>query len=125
MIIRVSGERIELVTEDYYEKELKYQDEINALRNAATLKKEMTFEQKGNQVLIQLPLALIQDSIKGSVHFYKPSDKKGDKLYLLKPDKKNILSFPVSDLHNGLYKITVDLEYLGEDYKIKSDIYIE
>ena len=48
----------DLVTENYYQNELTYQEKINASRNTINLSEDITYEQTADGILIKLPKEL-------------------------------------------------------------------
>jgi hypothetical protein len=78
MVFKSSEQNIQLVTEDYYAKELLYQKKIDEFNRTASLSKplEVTFN---NQTLtIIFPDDFMSKKIAGEVILYCPSDEKMD-----------------------------------------------
>jgi hypothetical protein len=78
MVFRSANQKMDLVTTDYYAKELKYQDDINATENANALSENVRYEIKGNQVLLHFPKDLSGKTITGNAVLYCPSDENKD-----------------------------------------------
>ncbi|MBP6022048.1 FixH family protein [Ferruginibacter sp.] len=78
MVFKSSSQKMDLVTTDYYAKELKYQDDINATENANALSENVRYEIKGNQVLLHFPKDLSGKTIAGNAVLYCPSDENKD-----------------------------------------------
>lgn len=111
----------DLVTEKYYQKELAYQQKIDAAENAANLKEGLTIERTKQGLTIAFPSELEPTAIKGKVFLYRPSDKQLDfeipisllNKYLLVPDKS---------LLDGRWNITVEFEYYEKKYLFKEEV---
>lgn len=111
----------DLVTEKYYEKELSYQEEIDATKNAANLKEDITLSKTKEGLHIYFPKAFEKEKIKGKVFLYRPSNKQLDfeipillsDINLLVPDKR---------LLGGRWNITVDLTYESKRYLFTKQI---
>ena len=75
MVYRMTRERIDLVSDDYYQNELAFQQHIdqvaNARRHSTTT---MTFQKDQQQVVFVLPSTLQ----KGEITFYRPGDRRQD-----------------------------------------------
>ncbi|MEO1013328.1 MAG: FixH family protein, partial [Bacteroidota bacterium] len=65
----------DLVTDEYYQKELAYQKEIDAETNAKNLEEPITLTKTQKGLLIQFPKNLKEENIKGTVSLYRPSNK--------------------------------------------------
>ena len=124
LIIRTSKENIDLVVEDYYPRELKYQDEIEAFRNAAVMEQKVNIIQNDTAIIIRFPDNLDADSIRGIIALYRASDKNQDRTYPFSPDGNNYFQVLKDDLKEGKYGLTLDWKYLGRNFKIKEDIII-
>ena len=78
MVFRSANQKMDLVTTDYYAKELKYQDDINATENANALSEDVRYEIKNNQVFLHFPKDLSGKTITGNAVLYCPSDENKD-----------------------------------------------
>ena len=111
----------DLVTEDYYKEELKYQESIDKEANAKKLIKNVSWEKTDEGLVILFPDNLEAKEIKGKVFLYRPSDKQLDmevpislsKHYLLIPDDR---------LLDGRWNIHVDWKYKNIPYLFKDEI---
>ncbi|OYX28526.1 MAG: cytochrome C oxidase Cbb3 [Flavobacteriales bacterium 32-35-8] len=111
----------DLVTEDYYAEELKYQEDINKLNNAKNLNENISYKRTADGLLIVFPKHLDLNNITGHVFLYRPSNKQLDfdtsislsKPYLLIPDNR---------LVDGRWNIKVDWQYNGQSYLYKETI---
>lgn len=105
----------DLVTDRYYQKELKYQDNINAEQNVLTIKDAIVIQsnQKGLEILFSEEFQ--SEFIKGQVFLYRPSDKTLDSEFpiVLKNHKLHI---PEKFLVGGRWNITVDFNYKGTPF---------
>ncbi len=98
----------DLVTEAYYQKELAFQQEIDAKQNVANLKESLDIHKTSKGIEIQLPSFFDPTKITGNVFLYRPSDKQLDfkipisNIYLLVPENR---------LLGGRWNITVVWHY--------------
>lgn len=105
----------DFVTEKYYQKELKYQDNIDAIKNAKSLEEKIKIQRAKNGLNIIFPSNFSPNDIKGKVFLYRPSNKKLDfetpisitNTYLLVPE---------TNLLGGRWNIEVFFKYKGKDY---------
>ena len=111
----------DLVTEKYYEKELKYQEKINASKNAQNLSEKIKLDKIVDGLMIKFPKELHGKSLKGKVFLYRPSDKQKDfeislsniQNYLLVPDKR---------LLGGRWNINVEFKDQNKNYFYSEEI---
>lgn len=111
----------DLVTEKYYEKELGFQNEIDAETNALKLNEKVTIKRIENGLKIEFPKEFSPKDIKGKVFLYRPSNKQLDfeipisisNTYLLVPEKS---------LLGGRWNINVLFKYNDKEYLVKQEI---
>ena len=111
----------DLVTEKYYQKELGFQGEINAEKNALELEEKVTINKTEKGVRVEFPKEFSPNKIKGKVFLYRPSNKQLDfeipisisNTYLLVPEKR---------LLGGRWNINVSFKYNNKEYLIKKEI---
>ncbi|WP_075340985.1 FixH family protein [Tenacibaculum agarivorans] len=105
----------DLVTDRYYQKELKYQDNINAERNIKEIKNAVVVEstQKGLEIIFSKEFQT--ELIKGKLFLYRPSDKTLDSEFplVLKDHKLHISE---NYLVEGRWNITIDFTYKNIPY---------
>lgn len=123
-VIKMSTDKTyshDLVTEKYYQKELKFQAEINAEENAKEFKEKINVKHTSEGLVIDFPKGLEYNKIKGKVFLYRPSSKQLDfeipisisNQYLLVPEKR---------LLDGRWNITVSWSYKNKDYLFKKEL---
>ncbi|GGZ83136.1 FixH family protein [Algibacter mikhailovii] len=123
IITMMTDERFEheLVSEDYYADELKYQDDIDKLNHAKSLSENIAYHRSSAGLTINFPENLDYKSITGKVFLYRPSNKQLDfetaislsNSYLLIPDNR---------LVDGRWNIKIDWQYKGKSYLFKESI---
>ncbi|MDD7913672.1 FixH family protein [Polaribacter ponticola] len=113
----------DLVTDKYYQQELKYQQEIDATKNASKLKENITLNKSEKGLNVIFPKGFDYDKIKGKVFLYRPSNKQLDfemsistsSQYLLVPEKR---------LLDGRWNIIINWSYNNKDYLFKKELNI-
>lgn len=111
----------DLVTEEYYEEELAYQEEIDAETNSQLLSENIVITKTINGYLIVFPKNLDYSKIEGKVSLYRPSNKNLDfDLPLIFSDNK--LLIPDNRLIEGRWDISVIWEYEGVKYLYKDKV---
>ncbi|NER17764.1 FixH family protein [Spongiivirga citrea] len=111
----------DLVTEEYYAKEIAYQEEIDAETNTNNLKEKITGKRTEKGWEIIFPAELDPEKIKGTVFLYRPSNKKLDFSLPLDLTSSNLL-IPGNRMLDGRWNITIDWDYEKTQYLYKKQI---
>ncbi len=78
MVFKSSTQKTDLVTADYYNKELKYQDKIEEMNRVEALSEPVEFSIENNEVVIQFPKDFAGKLLTGEAVLYCPSDENKD-----------------------------------------------
>ncbi|MEP7254463.1 MAG: FixH family protein [Ferruginibacter sp.] len=78
MVFKSSTQNVDLVTTDYYAKELKYQEKIDEMNRVETLSAPVKYVMKDNFLVIQFPKDFAGKKLVGEVVLYCPSDEAKD-----------------------------------------------
>jgi nitrogen fixation protein FixH len=112
----------ELVTQSYYEKELRYQEEIDALQATVREGYGLKINRAPEGLTVTFPAECNPQEIQGTVSLYRPSDRHLDSD--LNVDlSKTFMLIPDSRLLDGRWDIEVDWTYQGTRYLYKETIY--
>lgn len=123
-VIKISTDKTydyDLVTEEYYKKELVYQQEIDAQENANSLAQNISGTKTEEGWLLRFPDNLDYSKISGTLFLYRPSNKKLDFQEPLQLTGQELL-IPDARLVPGRWNTTVQWSYNGEDYLYKNEI---
>lgn len=120
MVYLCTRQHFDLVTKDYYEEELKYQQIIDGMNNEKALGKSTTVVIGSDLVTVTLPMTTINGA--GRVVFYKPDNAKFDKEFAL--EGKTAVQVPLKDLAKGIYKVKASWEHKGKPYYNEQSVYI-
>lgn len=107
-------QKIDLVTDDYYAEEIKYQDRIDKVKNAGQLAVPLAWEVTDSGVTVNYPKEL--KNVTGVIHFYCPSDNTKDFSVKIQPDVKNSQFIPTKNASVGRYRIQFDWQANGTVY---------
>lgn len=78
LVYKANQQSFDLVTENYYEAELKYQDVIDQKGNVNLLSEPPKISHTVNTVSIQLPKEFLNQNVAGEIYLYRPSDATKD-----------------------------------------------
>lgn len=123
MVYKSSVQNTDLVTTDYYAKELKYQDKIDEAKRVAALSDSVAYSIKNNALSIQFPRDFAGKQLAGEAVLYCPSDEKKDRkqAFTLK-DEPLLINIPAGD--KGLYELHLSWQDGGVTYYIEKKIII-
>lgn len=111
----------DLVTEDYYKKELAFQKEIDAQKNARTLKNDIMLKKTNNGLSIIFPKDKAYTEITGVISFYRPSNKKLDfQIPISLTSSELIISN--NKLIEGKWNLTIDWKHRNTPYQFKESL---
>lgn len=123
-VIRISTEDkydYDLVTEEYYKKEMVFQKEMDDEANSNTLESNISGEKIPEGWMLTFPKNIDYSKIEGTVFLYRPSNKQMDFKLPLKLSSPNLL-IPDQRLVAGRWNTIVQWRYKGEDYLYKEEI---
>ncbi len=111
----------DLVVEDYYQQELKFQSDIDKEENSKSLNTNISWTKNQDGVQITFPKDLDIKKIEGQVFLYRPSNKQLDFEIPISLSNHNLL-IPDKRLLDGRWNIKVDWTYNSNSYLYKTDI---
>lgn len=112
VVISVRQDDIHLVTENYYEKEIKYQDQIEREKSAVGLDREvLVFDSKSKSMLLDLPVGA-----KGSLQLFRPSDARLDQELSLDITEEGKTTVPLDKLKSGYWKVQLTWTENGVEF---------
>jgi hypothetical protein len=124
MVYQCTLQKTDMVTSNYYEKELKYQEVINGLQNANNLATAISIVQiDPASITLTMPAEALQ--AKGSVEFYRPSDASKDFSAALLTDDNGKQFFDRGKFIDGLYKVKVNWEKDGRQFYAEQSLFIQ
>jgi hypothetical protein len=107
---------ISLVSNDYYKKEIAYQDEIEKQQNAGQLVTPVRINYAGEKQQVTVSFPVEQKDATGKVQFYRPSDAKKDFTVDLNLNERATQEISVDQLTKGLWVIKIEWEKAGKAY---------
>ncbi len=122
IFLSVDTDDFQLVTDNYYEKEQYYQEELDALSRAELLGNTLEMKLSGDSLKFSLPESLYLDVDTAFVKFYHVSDSKEDHSYAIATEQSRESSIPCDFVRGKNYEISLSFTADGQKYlrKIKS-----
>ncbi|MBS1740194.1 MAG: FixH family protein [Bacteroidetes bacterium] len=111
----------QLVTKDYYQDEIKYQEVIDAGKNQAALSSPVGFSVNNENVTILLPVEFSDKIVKGDVQFYSAVNAAWDEHFPIDGQSTTFI-IPRSKLHPTRYKVKLRWESEAKTYYQETDL---
>jgi hypothetical protein len=122
LVYKASSEKFDLVTKDYYEQELKYQEVIDESANTARLSAPLVVERSGNQLQIGFPAEMRSKKKTIDFYLYYPADAKRDFRKTIEI-KDNELLQPLPSAMKGQYQLKLSWEVEGVKYYFEKKLF--
>ncbi len=118
-------QRDDLVSPDYYEREVRYQSQLDSMNRTHALdpKSVVTFEAVRQTIVINLPEARSPDTT-GSIQLYRPSDAQLDREFPLALNADGVQRLGTSQLREGLWKVRIKWNSHGQDFFLDQPIIV-
>jgi hypothetical protein len=116
----------ELVAQDYYEQEMRYQSQIQRATNARKLEggAAIGYDAEAGAVVLCLPPAQFQTPVKGRIELYRPSATALDRRVALAPDTNGRQQLDARGLSPGLWKVKVFWTAGSAEYYVEQPVVI-
>lgn len=116
---------VSLVSDNYYEKSLSYQDEIDKQSRTKSLDEQVKINFNGEVINILFPSTYLDKNILGEIYFYRPSDLKLDFKMPLDLNEEGNQMILVKDFKKGFWRIKLNWTMNGNGYYNERAITIE
>jgi hypothetical protein len=116
LVFLSSRERIDLITEDYYPKGLKYDLQIEKIKNTNSLDKKLWIEIRDSLIISFPQIVRSPDSIEGEIWIYSAADKFADKKLKIELNESFYQAIDLKQFHLAKYEIIVDWKANGKEY---------
>ncbi|MBI2271108.1 MAG: FixH family protein [Bacteroidetes bacterium] len=124
LVFLASNQKVDLVSADYYDQEIKFQGKIDAINNMNTLSGTIVCEAKDKSVHISFPKELLEKNATGTIRLYRPSDASLDLQTKLIIDIKNDQVISSGKFKRGLYKMQINWKMENKDYYFEESIFM-
>lgn len=111
----------ELVTDDYYKKELQFQEQLNAEQRTRDLGVDLLVSRTADGLDIVFPAEQSPEKINGKVFLYRPSNKQLDFEVAISLSDPHLL-IPKDRLLDGRWNLVASWNWKGEEYLVKKSI---
>ena len=116
---------VNLVSDNYYEKSLGYQEEIDKQSRTKSLDEEVKINFNGEVINILFPSAYLDKNISGEFYFYRPSNPGLDFKLPLHLGEDGSETIPTQRLEKGFWRLKLNWTMDGNGYYSERAITIE
>jgi hypothetical protein len=126
LIVFACTQRVELVSHDYYERELKFQGQIDRAEHTrrAASQASIAYDPAGKCITVSLPAAQARQQVWGSVELYRPSAAGMDRAIRFEPDANGIQRVDATGLAPGLWRVRVSWTAEKENYYLEQKVVV-
>jgi nitrogen fixation protein FixH len=113
-----------LVSPNYYEQELKYQDQINAAAHAGAAGATVRLDAAAGRMIVSVPVGQLKQNLTGKISFYRANDPTLDREVVFAPGADGTQTFKAAGFVAGLWRVRVAWSAGGQDYFLEQKIKI-
>ena len=118
LVVMACSQKVDLISADYYDQEIKFQEQIARLDRTRHLSQHasVAYEAATKRITISLPVQPASLQPLGSIQLYRPSDAGLDRKFTLELGPDGRQSLDASNLRLGLWRVRVSWTINGEEY---------
>lgn len=127
VVIATRFQQTDLVSHDYYDKEIKYQDQIDKVKRTQAGGYQLEIEMANGSDLLQLkfPAGMPGGKISGNLKLFRPSNASLDRNFELKSEDASAQLINCGKLARGLWKIKVDWQLDTLKFYHEQELFVE
>ena len=125
MVFYASMQTNEMVDDNYYQKELEYQDVIDARQNLVDVSTNNLVGQTLLEVVITLPPGTFESLESGNIELLRNDSKGKDVQLAIEPNGSNRRTIPKSSLLKGMYKARIKWKNGGKEFYKEESVFVE
>ena len=120
-------QNMDLVRPDYYEHEILFQKQIDAVNRTRPFARELAiaFHAETRSLSLRLPATHVSQQFIGQAHLYRPANAKLDQHIDLHPGHDGTQTIKTAPLAPGLWKVRLDWTANGESFAFEQTIFVD
>jgi hypothetical protein len=123
LVVQASKQDVDLVTQDYYGEEIRYQERIDQRARAEALSEPIRYEMADQAIHIRFPREFAGKEITGEVLLYYPADSKRDVRTTIRTIS-NDMTLRIPDARSGMHILQVKWEADRQSYYFEENLFI-
>lgn len=126
-IVVAVRQKMDLVRTDYYEEELRFEQQLGRLNRTAALRNviSVNYDAARREVILVLSATHLGSKPAGQIDFYRPSNASLDFQVPLAVDAAGLQRIDADTLHGGLWRVRVRWSAAGQDCFFEQAIVID
>lgn len=115
---------VELVTADYYQQEIEYEQQMERLKRTHSLGDQVrVVSEPGTKHLrLQIPATHVSTELEGKIQFYYPANGNEDRHFPLEVSSEGVQEFDLSTLERGFWRMKVRWTNAKEEYHYEQEL---
>ena len=124
MVQQAMRTTVDLVSPNYYQQELAYQQRMESVARTAALPAPVQLRHDGatRRLTLQRPVTMAGQAIRGQLHFFRPSDQKLDFILPLQTGTQQ--QFNTARMQPGYWRVRVDFTADTQAYFLEKELII-
>jgi nitrogen fixation protein FixH len=124
-IVFATHEHVDLVRSDYYEEEIRFQQQMDRVGRTQKLTNPAAVAYDAEHQCLTISLAAAQAAdLSGQIQLYRPSDARLDRQMPLHLTRDGSQQLSTKELRGGLWKVRVQWAVNGEEYYVDQAVVI-
>jgi nitrogen fixation protein FixH len=123
-VFRAARVSNDLYAEDYYQQELDFQSEIDAISAANMYKDDLYFSQNDKEIVVHFKSEMPWNQLNAKLYFYRPDDAKMDRNITFLP-QNGIQLIAKEYFKNGNYEVKLKWKQGKTSFLVKQNLYVE
>lgn len=126
LVVYSFRQELNLVSKDYYNREILYQQQIDKIANTKSLRERPLISYRADDRILKVrfPESLMRKNIDGKVELYRPSDSRLDKYYPVDLDERGEQYINLSALLRGRWIVKLTWNDPEQGYYDELQIFI-
>ena len=116
MVVYSTQNKVQLVQDKYYDKDLEYEAFRQKRQNAEQLSQQLQINYIASLEQLELTFPKEMNVEEGTLTLFRPSNSFQDQKIRLKPDQHNQMRIPLHNLSKGHWKVQLDFKSAGKAY---------
>ena len=125
-IVFAATQHVDLVRSDYYEEEIRFQDQLDRLNRTHQMAPQVKVvcDPHQHSLTVYLPPAQALEA-SGHIHLYRPSDARLDQEFPLRLSRDGSQRLDTEQLRSGLWKVRVEWAVAGQEFYYDAAVMIK
>jgi hypothetical protein len=116
--------KVDLVTDDYYQKTLVYQSKIDSESNAMSLAHPLAWRFVDGDIVITYPEELLESGLAGKITMYRPSDVNLDFVVPVAVELDGTQRISAGAMQKGLWRMEVEWTSGEKNFYTRSEVFL-